>query len=185
MSYRTKVVNEEVCHRGTCPNSECLAAKLLRTWQDPIALTTKNSKGLRPLSGAKSCLQMSPSCVPGIYSIRNTEECQHSQAILTRRRDISCHEVYQEAPGLLLGSAGERRLSGCHLTLWHTSVDVLYDPFPLHDLDLSWNLFPTSYDLAHVAEWDPYNLRDLVHVSRVGNRTMHILRNLSQRQVRN
>ena len=56
----------------------------------------------------------------------------------------------------------------------------LYNLYDLHDLyDL--------YDLSHVAGWEPYNLRDLTHVSWVGSVlfNVQILHNLSQVEVRN
>ena len=44
----------------------------------------------------------------------------------------------------------------------------LYDLFPLHDLDLSpfkADLFKIlSYDTAHAAGWDRYNLHDLAYL---------------------
>ena len=54
--------------------------------------------------------------------------------------------------------------------------------FPLHDLDL----FPILYYLAHVAAWDPYNLRDVrvARVSGVGSvlrRSCTFFVNFSQR----
>ena len=60
----------------------------------------------------------------------------------------------------------------------------LYDLFPLHDLDLSpfkADLFKIlSYDTAHAAGWDRYNLHDLAPTCfLIWICTMQILHNLS------
>ena len=52
------------------------------------------------------------------------------------------------------------------------SIPDLYD---LYDL----------YDLAHVAGWEPYNLRDIGHASWVESVLYKLCTNLSQQPVRN
>ena len=53
--------------------------------------------------------------------------------------------------------------------------------FPLDDID---TCREDLYDLAQVTGWEPYNLHDLVHVSRVGSTLyIEILRNISQRPI--
>ena len=57
--------------------------------------------------------------------------------------------------------------------------------FSIHDVDVQGRYMHDVYDLAHVAGWEPYNLHDLGHVSRVGPVLYRSCATSSQRQVKN